>query len=236
MLNALEFHLHLLAQLQVQCAQRLVQKQNTGMVDEGAGNGNTLLLAARKTVDAAVLKTLQVYHLQHFLHTGAAFLFVHLVQLKAEFNVFVHIEVGEQGITLENGVYLALIGRQVVDSCAIKKNVTFGGLDKTADDPEGGGFTTAGRPKKSNEFLIVDIQVDVVQDSFAVKVNGNITQADENIFVHDRTPFADLALLLHKATAAFDPTPPQKVFDRTHGFFRYGLRWYIGRYLVQVHR
>ena len=38
--------LHVLAEFQIQSAQGLVQKQNPWLVDDGAGNGNSLLLSA----------------------------------------------------------------------------------------------------------------------------------------------------------------------------------------------
>ena len=44
-LDALQLDLHLLAQLEVEGAQRLVQQQNLGVVDEGASERDALLLA-----------------------------------------------------------------------------------------------------------------------------------------------------------------------------------------------
>ena len=56
-LQALELQLHLLAELEVQCTQRLVQQQDLRLVDQTAGNGNTLLLAAGHLADACLLYT-----------------------------------------------------------------------------------------------------------------------------------------------------------------------------------
>ena len=50
LLDALELNLHVLAQLQVQSAQRLVQKQHLGAVHQGAGDGHPLLLTAGELV------------------------------------------------------------------------------------------------------------------------------------------------------------------------------------------
>ncbi len=43
-LQRLQFGLHLLAKLEVQCAERLVKQQHSGSIDEGASQGNPLLL------------------------------------------------------------------------------------------------------------------------------------------------------------------------------------------------
>ena len=46
LLHRLELDLHLLAQLQIQRAQRLVQQQHLRLVDQRARDGDALLLAA----------------------------------------------------------------------------------------------------------------------------------------------------------------------------------------------
>ena len=46
LLDPFQFVLHILAQTQIQCTQRLVQKQYLGAVHQRAGNGNPLLLTA----------------------------------------------------------------------------------------------------------------------------------------------------------------------------------------------
>ena len=45
-LDQLQLELHLLAQLEIERAERLVEEQNARAVDERAGQGDTLLLAA----------------------------------------------------------------------------------------------------------------------------------------------------------------------------------------------
>ena len=47
-LNRLELHLHLLAQLEVERAERLVEQQDLRAADQGAGQGDALALAARE--------------------------------------------------------------------------------------------------------------------------------------------------------------------------------------------
>ena len=58
-----QFVLHVLAQLEIQGSQRLVQKQDLRFVDDGAGYGDTLLLPAAQGIYRAVFKTIQVYQL-----------------------------------------------------------------------------------------------------------------------------------------------------------------------------
>src|SRR5690606_32749214 len=46
LLNGLEFHLHLLAQFQVEGAERLIEQQNFGMIDQSPGESDALSLSA----------------------------------------------------------------------------------------------------------------------------------------------------------------------------------------------
>ena len=59
LLDALELVLHVLAQPQVERAQRLVEQQHLGAVDQRAGDGHALLLAAGELVRLALLKPLR---------------------------------------------------------------------------------------------------------------------------------------------------------------------------------
>ena len=45
-LDRLQFHLHLLAQFEIQCAQRLIEEKHLWMVDQGAAESDTLTLSA----------------------------------------------------------------------------------------------------------------------------------------------------------------------------------------------
>ena len=46
LLQALQLHLHLLPQLEIQCAQGFIQQQDAGVIDEGPRKGDPLALAA----------------------------------------------------------------------------------------------------------------------------------------------------------------------------------------------
>ena len=51
--------LHFLAQLQVECAERLVEQQHARLVDQRTGDGDTLLLTAGKLVTLRFSKSSQ---------------------------------------------------------------------------------------------------------------------------------------------------------------------------------
>ena len=122
--------------------------------------------------------------LEHFLDALAAFLFGNLGDLETELNIFVHIQMREQGIPLKYGIDLTLVGGQIIDADTTKKNITLLRLDKTTDNPQSGGLATPRRSEKGNEFLVHDVKVDPLENRLVIKINPNSTQADQSIIVH----------------------------------------------------
>ena len=80
LLDALELDLHILAQLQVQRAQRLVQQKHLRMVHKRPRDGHALLLPAGERGRVAPLVALQAHQLQHLQAAGADLFFVQLLQ------------------------------------------------------------------------------------------------------------------------------------------------------------
>ena len=157
LLDAFQFDLHILAQLQIQRGQRLVQKQDLGPVHQGAGDGHALLLTTGEGVGLAVLETLEVDDLKH-LHDPLIDLLLgdlHLLLAggiagiraalhpQTERDIFVHIQVREQGVLLEDGVDLALIGRNVINPHTVKQDIAGCRRHKAANDPQRGALTAS---------------------------------------------------------------------------------------------
>ena len=91
-MHLFQFHLHILAHLQVQGRQRLIQQQHLRLIHDGAGDRHTLLLATGKGIDIPILIVCQPYHFQRLFHFlldrgGRKFL-----QLQAKGDIIVHIQ------------------------------------------------------------------------------------------------------------------------------------------------
>ena len=128
LLNVLELLLHLLAQLQVERAERLVEQQHARLVDECAGDGDALLLTAGELGHVAVgvvLKAHQTQHTHDLLGNNVLRLFF---DGQAEGDVVVDVHVREERVFLEHGVDLALVGRDVHDVLAVEEDLALGRL------------------------------------------------------------------------------------------------------------
>jgi len=111
-MQLLEFHLHVFSHLQVKGSEGFVQQEHFGIVDNSAGNGDTLLLATGKGIHVAILIVGHSYHFQSslylFLDDGRRKFF----QFETESNVVKHIQVGKKCVLLKYGIYRTQMGRR----------------------------------------------------------------------------------------------------------------------------
>ena len=159
--HLLQLQLHLLPHLQIQGAQRLVQKQDLRLVDQSAGNGDTLLLSAGQSADGTALKALQVHQLQDPLHLLLDHILRHLLLAETEGDVFIDVHVGEQGVALEDRVDGTLVRRQRGNVLPVQKDLPGGRQFKAGDHPECRGLSAAGRPQERDKFSFVHVKVEI---------------------------------------------------------------------------
>ena len=213
LLDTLQLVLHILPQPEIQRAQRLVQQQHLGAVHQRPGDGHPLLLSAGELVNAALFKALQADHLQHFRHPLLHLVLGHLGDAQAEGDVLKHVQMGKQGVFLEHGVDLPLMRRNVIDPHTVKGHITGCGRGKPTDDPQRGGLAAPAGPKQREEFGIVDVKIDVVENQLVVKRHAEIPQANQ-LFGHLSSPvhkkdFFASSLCTHRGP---DPADPACIF------------------------
>ena len=64
---------------------------------------------------------------------------------------------GEQGVILEDGVDVTLIGRQAGGFFAVNADRPRARLFEAGDQPQAGGFTRAGRAEHGKELAVLDV-------------------------------------------------------------------------------
>ena len=141
--------LHLLPEVAVQCAERLVQHQDAGPAHEDAGQRGALLLSAGKLGGAAVCQLFQPHGPQHFGAAGFAGGFVFFCVQAAE-DVLLHGHIREKGVVLEQQAHAPLLGRQVdvlltvEQHPAIQQDAALVGLHDARDAAQGHALAAAG--------------------------------------------------------------------------------------------
>ena len=199
LLNVFQFPLHFLAQLEVQRTQRFIQQQNLRLIDQCAGDGNTLLLSAGHLVDTAFFKAAQTYQTQHTLDLLFNDVFGLFFQIQTKGNVVIDIEMGEQRVFLEYGVDLTLVRRQAGNILSVKQHLSVIRVQKSGNDTQQGGFAAAGGAQQSDKFIFINIQRNALQYPLAVKILHDVFQFDE--FLH--FPLLIICMLLEQRRGAY---------------------------------
>ncbi len=139
-LDGFEFHLHLLAQFEVQGAEGLVKQQHPRSVHQCAGQGHSLPLPARQLLGPAV-GILGKSHLGQGL--GRPFLTLllrHLLDAQAVLDVLHDTHVRKEGVVLEDRVDITVEGRNRGDVHSAERDGSGGGQFETRDHPQHGGL------------------------------------------------------------------------------------------------
>lgn len=103
-MQALQFHLHLLAQLKVQGAQQLIQQKNPRVVDQRSCDGHALLLSAGKGVRLPLFIAGHLHQRQHLGDPPLDLILGHFVDHGAVGHIVVYRHMEEQGIALKDGI------------------------------------------------------------------------------------------------------------------------------------
>lgn len=97
-LQAFQLDLQLFAQFLVQRAERLVEEQHLGLVDQRARQGDPLLLAARQLPGTPVGEAAQPHLFQGFPHPRGDLVFGAALHLQAKGHILRDRQVREEGI------------------------------------------------------------------------------------------------------------------------------------------
>ena len=150
-LQLLELNLHVLAQFQVQRAQRLVQQQQSGLKHQAARYCHALLLPARELVNALGLRAGQAHALQHLAHAAFDLGRSHAPARQAIANVVAHRHHGKQRQVLKHHIDRALIGQHAVHGLAADQDVALVRALKARNHAQQGRLAAARWPKNAKK-------------------------------------------------------------------------------------
>ena len=156
-LEALELELHLLAQLEIERTQRLVEQQDLGSVDQGAGDSDALLLAAGQLIWFAPLKAAELHQVEHLHHALANLVLGNLLHPQAVGDVVEDGHVRKQRVALEHRVHVALERLLIGHVGAGKQDLACSGLLKAGDHTQRRRLTRAGRAQNRQELALLHI-------------------------------------------------------------------------------
>ena len=179
LLDVFELLLHVLAQLQVERGERFVEQQHARTAHERTRNGDALLLSAGQTRDVAALEARELDEREHLVDLLLDLVARQLLLAQRKRHVFKHVQVGEEGVALKNGVDAALVRRNVVDALTEEENVALVRRFKAADHAQGRGFAAAGRAEQRQKFVVVNVEIDAVENGLAIKLLADVPEFND---------------------------------------------------------
>ena len=185
-LDRLELELHLLAELQVERAERLVEEEHARLVDERARERYPLLLAAGELAWLALLEALEADEPQDLVHAAAHVLLAHALPAQAERDVLEDRQVREEGVRLEDRVDVALVGRLPGDGLLAEVDRALGRLLEAADHPQRRRLAAAGRAEEREEAAPLDLEREVVDGGDLVEPLDHVVEPNVDVRVARR--------------------------------------------------
>ena len=187
LVHLFELHLHVFAHLQVESGKGLVKEQNFGLVDDGAGYGNALLLSAGEGVYVAVFIVGHAHHAERLLH----FLFDsgggELLQLEAESNIIEYVEVGKQGVLLEHRIHRAAVGWCLRDVFSCNGNHSFRSCLEARNQTQQCRLSATGRSQYRYKLALADRQIHIIQYGFVSEKFRYVLYTDDAVgLLHKR--------------------------------------------------
>ena len=185
--HLLQFDLHVLAHLEVQGREGLVQQQDLGLVHERPGDGHALLLSAGQGVHVALLVVGHRDHLEDLAHAAVDLVGGHLLQFQAEGDVVIDVQVREERIALEHRVEGTLVRRDAGDVPAVQQDLPFVRRQEARDQAERGGLAAARGAQQGHELAFADVEVDVVEDLLVSERLADVIEVDDVLPCHRLT-------------------------------------------------
>ena len=159
-LNPEQLELHLLAELEVKCAKRLVEQQYLGLVDNGPGERYALSLAAGELSRLAGPEAGQTDHIQRLAHPLAPLRLGHVPDPQAVFDVLRDRHVREERIVLEHRVDVPGVWGDPCHVAAAELDPPAVRAFEPRDQSQQSGLPRPGRAEQREEFTRLHGEVD----------------------------------------------------------------------------
>ena len=184
--GAIEFpqlELHLLAKLQVECRERLVEQQDPWFQHEGASQRHPLPLAARQFGGApiGIHRGVEAHEFEGAEDSIADRRFRDAVLFEPERNVLRHTEVGKERVVLEHHPDRTLVGPGSVHDPALHANgaAVKIGIIESGKEAQRRGLAASRGPEQRKEFTLGDVERHLVDGRNAAEGTGNALERQD---------------------------------------------------------
>lgn len=159
LVQVLDLHLHVFAQLFIQRAEGFVHQHQLRFEHQRPGQGHPLLLAAGQLRGITLGEGVQLDHAQDALYAITNVALVQAAHGQRERQVFGDRHVREQSVVLEHHADVALVRRHVVDGAPGQQDFPGSRGLEPGEHHQAGGLAGAGWPEQGQEFTFANIRL-----------------------------------------------------------------------------
>jgi hypothetical protein len=200
---------HLLAQLEVEGREGLVEQQQFRLWCQRSRQGNPLLLATRKLAGPPRFHGPKLHEIQHGIHPFGDIRLVPAQHTEAETDILRHRQMREQRVILEHRVDGALIRGQVRQRLAIEPHLAAGQGLEPGHDPQQRGLAATGGAEEGEELIVQNIQRHVLKGHHLLGATAICLVNAKDVYCchHDPTNFVLLNPMAAKGNLPVCTTP-----------------------------
>ena len=164
------FDTHLYTKFSIQVGKRLIHKEYLRITYDSTSHSNTLSLTTGKSLRFTIKKFLKVKDSCSFTNCFVNLVFRNFTKFKSECHVIIYCHMRIQSVVLEYHCDISVLRLDVIYSLAVDDQVTARDILETCNHSKGGRLTTAGWSDEDDEFLILDIEVEILNSDEAVRI------------------------------------------------------------------
>src|SRR5262249_15440903 len=169
-----QFSPKLLPQPRVEIAERLVEQEKTRFDDDGAGKGDSLLLASGQRFGPFAARRQEPNEIQSICNFRAYDRLAQTAHAQSERHVFIDAEMGEQGVILKENADVSVLRRDLCHIGAVDHDRPAARDDETSERPQAGCLAATRRPEKTKPFSDPDLKGYAIEYQLLTKADRQV--------------------------------------------------------------
>ena len=165
-----DLYTHLCSQLRIEVTERLIHEEYLRSTNDRTSHRYTLSLSTGKSLRLSVEEMLEIEDSCSLMHLLIDLCLRNLTKLQTECHVVIYRHMRIQSVVLEYHRDISVLRLNIIYSLAVDDQVTARDILETCNHSKGGRLTTARWSDEDDEFLILDIEVEILNSDEAVRI------------------------------------------------------------------
>src|SRR5260221_328640 len=203
-------------QLRIQIRERFIHQEDIRLTHNRSTKGHPLALSTGELFGLAFEQVLQAQDFSRLLHARGDVLCGEMAQLEPESDIVKDVHVWVESVVLEDHRNVAVFGVHTIDQAVANVDATRAGFIEPSYHAQARAFATARWPDQDQEFLVLDLHADIVDNFHLVKGLVDVLKSN---FCHERCLLSVSFLLCFSFTFGASPKTTRRGFQWQRGTY-----------------